>query len=301
MGRPAFEYRATQIRRVLWHVLILNWAVAAAKISLGLWTHSMVIIADGIHSLSDGASNIVGLIGMSIAANPADKSHPYGHRKFETIAAFIISFSLFFASISILEECMRQFFKPVRAEVNALSFVVMGLTLVVNGGVAWWEKRKSRELKSDLLAADAFHTFSDVFVTLSVLLALAGLHFGLKRLDTIVALGIALFIAWIAVRILINSSHVLADHSMIDASQIHSIVMKIDGVEDCHEIRSRGRPDDTLVDLHILVDPKMSVAESHQLANIIERDIRLVFEGVTEVLIHIEPTDHDHTELENLS
>ena len=258
----------------------------------------MVIIVDGIHSLSDGASNIVGLVGISIASHPANKKHPYGHRKYETIASLIISFSLFFTSISIVRECVRQFMSPVRAEATALSFVVMGVTLAVNFGVAIWERREGRKAQSDLLIADSWHTFSDIFVTLSVFAALIGIHMGWKRADTFVSLGIAVFIAWIALQILVRSSQVLSDKAVLEEADVKKIAMKTPGVLDCHEIRSRGRLDDASVDLHVLVDPKMSVEQSHQLANVIERDIRQAFRGVTEVLVHIEPLHHDHTELE---
>lgn len=267
------------------------------KIGWGFFTRSMVVVADGIHSLSDGASNIVGLVGMSIASHPADPRHPYGHRKYETIASLVISFTLFFVTISILKGSIRQLFRPVDTEVNAVSFGVMGITLGVNGFTAWWERRKGAELRSDLLIADSWHTFSDVFVTASVLAALLGIGMGLRFLDSAVAIGIAVFIAFIATRILRSSIEVLSDHAALDEKAVRAVVMGIGGVRGCHEIRSRGRQDDIRVDLHILVDPRMSVEESHRIANLIERDIRGRVLGVSGVLVHIEPSHHDHKEL----
>lgn len=291
------EKRAHQIKQVLGLVLFLNGLVAIIKIALGVWTRCMVIVTDGIHSLSDGASNIIGLVGISIAAHPADKSHPYGHRKYETIASFIISFSLFFAAIMIIKECVKKILHPVAPEVNVFSFGVMGITLIVNGFAAYWERKKGEELKSDLLIADSWHTSSDIFVTCSVLIALIGISMGWPLLDGVVSLGIGLFIGWIAVGILVRSSDVLSDHAMLDDQAVREIVMRIEGVRDCHEIRSRGRPDDIRVDLHILVDRRMTVETSHQLANIIEKSIRENFIGISDVLVHIEPEHHDHREL----
>ena len=288
------EERARSIKAVLWVVLLLNWSVAAMKIVLGLWTSCTVIVADGIHSLSDGASNIIGLVGISIASHPADRGHPYGHRKFETLASLVISFALFFAAASILKECVNQFFRPVQAEVSAYSFGVMGITLVVNAFTAMYERRRGKQLKSDLLTADAWHTFSDVFVTLSVFAALIGIWLGWRRLDTFISVGIAFFIGSIALRILMRSMDVLADRAVIEEDAIRRIVMGIAGVEDCHEIRSRGREDDMRIDLHILVAPQMSVEKSHGVSNVIEKELRARFD----VLVHIEPLHHDHTELE---
>ena len=294
----ADDKRTHNIKQVLWVVLALNGFVATLKIILGLWTRCMVIVVDGVHSLSDAASNIIGLVGVSMASHPADKSHPYGHRKFETIASFIISFSLFFAAITIAKQCLFKLFNPTQPEVNILSFSVMGLTLGVNGFTAFWEKKRGRELKSDLLIADSWHTFSDIFVTCSVLIALVGIRIGVPIFDSIISLGIAVFIGWIAVKILIRSSDVLSDRAMVDDQWVKDLVMRTNGVLDCHEIRSRGRPDDIRIDLHILVNSQMSVERSHQLANFIERDLRHNIKDVTDVLVHIEPSHHDHKELE---
>lgn len=293
------EPRFRKIRFVLWVVLALNWAVAALKIVVGVYTHCMAMVTDGIHSFSDGASNIVGLVGMSIAANPADEDHPYGHSKFETIAALIIAFSLFFAAATVVEEGARRLFDDSSPEVNAISFAVMLVTLAVNAFTAWWERKKAMALKSDLLSADAWHTFSDLFVSLSVLVALVAIKAGAFWLDEAVSLGIGAFIAWIAVQILRRSLDVLSDHVALDKKAVRDVVMGIQGVSDCHEIRSRGRQDDVRIDLHVLVDPEMSVEESHKLANLIELSLRQFMAGVTDVLVHIEPMHHDHRELEN--
>jgi len=180
-----YQERSRQVKKVLWIELVLNLLIAIGKIVLGLWTRCTVIFADGVHSISDGASNIVGLVAMSIASHPADKTHPYGHRKFETIASLIISISLFIAAIIIVKESIANLINPVTPDVNVFSFAIMALTLVFNVGIALWERKRGRELKSDLLIADSWHTFSDIFVTISVLVALIGIKMGYHRLDAI--------------------------------------------------------------------------------------------------------------------
>lgn len=286
--------RASRVARVLWVTLGLNWLVAVLKIAFGLATHCMVIAADGFHSFSDGTSNIVGLIAIYIAGNPADSDHPYGHQKYETLAAVGIAFFLFIVSFGILREAILAFIHPKVPEVSVASFVVMGITLLVNLFVVWYERKKGKELRSELLLSDSWHTLSDIFVTVSVLIALVGISFNIHRLDAIFSLGIATFIIVTAIGILKRSMDVLVDKAVIDTAKIDDIVRRVHGVKDCHEIRTRGRSDDVYVDLHVLVDPQMTVNDSHRLANIIERSIREGIFGVHDVVVHIEPITHDH-------
>ncbi|MBI4353544.1 MAG: cation transporter [Candidatus Omnitrophica bacterium] len=289
--------RWRQIAAVLWVTLLLNWAVALLKLLFGWATHCMVIVADGLHSLSDGTSNIVGLVGISLSKHPADHDHPYGHRKYETFAAVVISFFLFIVSFGVLRESVLGWVRQRTPEVNAMSFALMGLTLCVNLFVVVYERRKAFALKSDLLMSDSWHTLSDVFITLSVAAALVGIRLKVPRLDALFSFVIAFVIFSTAVRILKRGSDVLCDRAVLDTQKVEHIARRVEGVLDCHEIRTRGRVDDVYVDLHILVDPQMSVFASHGLANIIERDIKREIPGVTDVVVHVEPLSHDHEEL----
>ncbi len=291
--------RARKIAAVLWLTLFLNWSVALLKLALGFTTHCMVIIADGFHSLSDGLSNIVGLAGIRISAHPADVDHPYGHQKYETLASTVIAFFLFVVSYGILSHSVQAFLSPRVPEVTPLSFGVMALTLVINAFVARYERRKARELKSDLLSSDAWHTLSDVFITLSVFVALVCIYFKIRNLDAVFSFGIGAFIAVTAIGILKRGSDILCDKAVIDTRRIEEIVMRVDGVRDCHEIRTRGRQEEVYVDLHVLVDSDMTVQESHKLANIIENNIRKGILGVHDVVVHIEPVSHGHEEIED--
>jgi len=289
--------RVREVAVVLWVTLGLNWTVALLKLLLGLATRCMVITADGLHSFSDGTSNIVGLVGITISGHPADTGHPYGHRKYETFASVFISFLLFMVAFRIFLEAAVAFIHPRLPEVNAMSFAVMGFTFLVNIFVVWYERKKAGLLKSDLLLSDSWHTLTDIFVTASVLVALVGIHFKIPKLDSIFSIAIGGVIVWTAMGILKKSSDVLCDKSVIKAERIEKIVRAVAGVRDCHEIRTRGRVDDAYVDLHVLVDNAMTVSESHRLANVIEHDIRAGIPGVSDVVVHIEPVSHEHEEL----
>ena len=289
--------RARQVATVLWITLVLNWTVSLLKLVFGFATQCMVIVADGIHSFSDGTSNIVGLIAIYIAGHPADRDHPYGHQKYETLAAVIISFFLFAVSFGIIREAIVSLARPKATEVNALSYLLMGGTFFVNLFVVWYERKKGKLLKSDLLLSDSWHTMTDIFITLTVVAALVGISFHIPYLDSIFSIIIATIIVVIAIGILKRSSDVLVDKAVVEAEKIDKIVRRIDGVRDCHEIRTRGRLDDVYVDMHVLVDSQMSVLDSHRLANIIEHNIRKEIPAVHDVVVHIEPVSHGHEEV----
>ncbi len=291
--------RARQVGVVLWVVLVLNWLVALVKLLLGLATSSMAIFADGLHSFTDGASNIIGLVAVSIASRAPDHKHPYGHQKYETLASTGIAVLLFMVALRIYKEGILGLFHEKKPEISAVTFILMGFTFLVNLFVVWYEKKKAREFKSEILTSDSWHTMTDIFVTLSVLLALVGIRLNIPKLDAIFALIIATVIVVTALGILKRGTDILTDKAVFDESLIDKIVRQVDGVRDCHEIRTRGKADDVYVDLHVLVDNQMTVLASHHVANLIEKKIRQEIPGVHDVVVHVEPISHGHEELEN--
>jgi len=258
-------------------------------------TQSGSMFADGIHSFSDGASNIIGMIGIWVASNPPDEDHPYGHQKYETFSALAISTFLFVVCFFIIKGAITRFFHPVVPEVTSLSFVVMIVTMFVALGVTLYERRVAKELKSDLLMSDALHTQTDVLTSLAVIVALIGTRMGFPIVDPIVSLVIAAVIGWAAFGIIKESSDVLCDKVVLDEKEIKRVAMTIPGVKDCHEVRTRGRKDYIYVDLHILVDSTLSVEAAHEIANNIEDTIKEKIQGVFDVFVHIEPLSHHHS------
>src|SRR3989338_7622018 len=224
--KPALSLtaRTKRIAFVLWLTLFLNWLVSLLKITLGLWTHCMVITADGVHSLADGASNIVGLIAIYFSGRPADDSHPYGHRKYETFAALMIAVFLIAVAGGILREAIQGFIRPRTPEVSLLSFGLMAFTLLVNVFVVVYERKKWTLLKSEFLISDSQHTLTDIFVTLSVFVALLGILFKVPFVDSLFSGAIAGFIVLTSVRILKRTSDVLCDRAVIETERIETIV-----------------------------------------------------------------------------
>ncbi|BAS27821.1 cation diffusion facilitator family transporter [Limnochorda pilosa] len=277
------------IRRVLWVVLLLNWAVASAKLLVGSWIRSASMVADGFHSFSDGASNVVGLVGVSMAAQPSDPEHPYGHKKFETFASLVIGFMLVFVLIEIVRSAAVRVLHPLHPEVSVASLVVMAVTMVVNAGVSTYERRAGRRLGSDVLISDSAHTASDVLVSVSVLGTLVAARLGYPRLDTFMTFVVAGFIGRAAWQILRHAFAVLGDTVALPEASLRQVVLEVEGVLACDQIRSRGRPDDIKVDAVIRVDPALDVDRAHAIADAVEARVRASFPGVTDVVVHVEP------------
>ena len=285
------EDRFQRIRRILVYILILNWGVSAAKLIYGWLTRSASMTADGFHSFADGSSNIIGLVGIWIASRPIDENHPYGHKKYETLTAVGISALLFLVCINVVREGIVRFLHPVVPEVTVKSFLVMGITLAINVAVMIYETRMGKAMKSDILTSDALHTRADILTSSSVIVTLVGIKLGYPILDSIASLLIAIFIAYAGVDILKESSRVLSDGVAIRIYEIERVVLSIKGVKECHQIRSRGRPDDIHIDLHVLVDPNMDVHKAHHLSYAIENKIKRDIRGVTDVVVHMEPME----------
>ncbi len=287
----SLEEHYNRIKRVLIWILILNWAVAGAKILYGLLTHCASMAADGFHSLADGASNIVGLIGISLASQPRDADHPYGHKKYETFFSLCIAGLLAIVCLELIQEGIKRIYNPVIPKIDSISFVVMLVTLSINFLVMNYEYKKGQLLQSDILVSDSMHTRADIFTSLSVIITLILIKSGYPTfLDPIVTIIIALFIARAAFRIVQQSSRVLCDTAVIvDVKRIVDIVLSIEGVKTCHKIRTRGRPDDIYIDLHVQVNPGMHIDKAHKISYMIEEAIKKNIPEVTDVVVHMEP------------
>jgi len=281
--------RSNEIRKVLVGVLILNWLVAIAKLAVGYWIKSSSMVADGFHSFSDGSSNIIGLVGIGLASKPVDKDHPYGHKKYETFTSIGIAILLFLVCFNVFHNSLERLRNPIAPTINIYSFIVMITTIAINIGVMRYEFRKGRQIKSDILVSDSMHTRADILTSLSVIAALIAAKLGYPIIDVIVSIIIVFVIGYAAFGILREASTVLCDSAVIDIKKIESFVKSIDGVIECHKVRTRGRADDIHIDLHVLVRHTMHIDKAHDLSYKIEDAIKKEFPGVTDIVVHLEP------------
>ena len=283
------ENYSGQVRKVLIWTLILNLAVAFAKAMYGYMTNSIAMTSDGLHSFFDGVSNVVGLVGIWIASHPPDDKHPYGHKKYETLFTIIIAVMIFATCFQILKKVYQSFYEDHKAVVTQTSFIVMLLTIGVNIFVMLYESRKGKRLGSVFLVADAMHTKSDIFVSLSVIISLIFTKLGYYLVDTIAGVIITIFIARIGYEILKSASDILVDTICIDTAAVEVVVNSVDGVRGCHDIRTRGSVNSVYLDLHALVDRNLSTEKAHRIADNIEEKIKEEFPSVVDIVVHIEP------------
>lgn len=290
--RVGKDGRSAKVKGVLWLILGLNLAVAAGKLLYGLRIGSVSMQADGFHSTFDGTSNVVGLVAMWLASRPADADHPYGHSKYETYASAVIGAMLVLAAWEIGSQAVGRLIgggEPPRVDLG--SFVVMGVTLAINVFVSWYEGRRGRELKSDVLIADAAHTGSDILVSVGVMIGLGLVMLGFPLADPVIALLVAGAILWTAWGVFKQATSILSDTARLALSNVCDVALAVEGVLGCHGIRTRGLSHQVHVDLHIQVDGQATVACGHAIAERVEREICEKIPGVVDVIVHLEPMD----------
>lgn len=288
----------SSVKRVLVIVLVLNIAVALAKMIYGYLTNSLSMVSDGFHSLFDGTSNVIGIIGITIASRPPDKIHTYGHEKFETFASLGIAFLLFITCFEILQSALGRFYNPETPDITLLSFLVMGTTLLINLAVSQYEKNQGKRLGSSILVADSKHTRSDVYVSIAVILGFIAIQMGFPIVDPIIAVIIAIIIARMGIQIIKNSSSVLLDSAPLDEEKIRNIVASIPQVRDSHKIRSRGLTSHIYVDLHVTLEACSSVEEAHEIAHLVEDKLKSSIPGIEDVVVHVDPCNDENNKKE---
>jgi cation diffusion facilitator family transporter len=280
------------VRRILIIIFVLNISVALLKGVYGLATNSLSMSADGLHSLFDSTSNIIGLVGISIASRPPDKEHPYGHAKFETFASVGIAVILFASCFQLILAAVGRFQNPSVPEVTAFSFGIMGFTLAINIGVSAYEYILGKRLKSSVLVADSMHTRSDVYASVGVILGLVAVKMGYPLADPFIALIICGLIIITGLEIIKDSSSVLLDKAPLEERVIVDLAMSLDGVCTCHRVRTRGMAGEIYVDLHIGVDSSLSIDAAHKVSKDVEHKIKNKIAGVKDVVVHLEPRDY---------
>ena len=285
--------RAAQVSAVLYRVLFLNLIVAAAKIVLGVTTGAVSVLSDGFHSLTDTASNVVGIIGVRIAGAPPDDDHPYGHRKFETMASLGIMVFLLLVLREVLSAAWERLQTGGEPSINTLTFVVMGATFTVNLGVVFYERSAGRRLQSEVLLADATHTVSDLMTSATVMVALIGVKLGYLWLDPLAALVVAVFIAYACWEIFNSTTGILADRFVIPEHAILEVVKTVPEVIGSHHVRTRGSNDFVFLDLHIWMDADMPLDRAHSISHVVKDRLMARFPQIKDAIIHIEPPPHD--------
>jgi cation diffusion facilitator family transporter len=285
--------RYAEVVRILRRVLYLNLAVALAKIALGYSTGTVSILSDGFHSLTDSASNVVALVGVSIAQRPPDANHPYGHRKYETMASVGILIFLIIVLVQVLATAVSRFLYGGTPRVFPEGIGIMTVTLAVNIFVVVYEQRAGRRLQSEVLTADARHTRSDVLTSVAVLGALVGVWLGYPILDPLAAVLVAGFIGHAGWQIAKDASRILSDEIVIDEVEVRDVLRGVPDVLGCEKIRTRGSADHAFLDLHLWLHPETPLRVAHHTSHLAKDRLMARFPQLVDVVIHIEPPPSD--------
>ncbi len=283
------DSRYREVRRVLLRILLLNLAVALTKVAFGHLTGSISILSDGFHSLTDGASNVVALVGLRLANKPPDANHPYGHRKFETLAAAAVALFLLVIVVEIAQLAFARFRTGGAPSVTAASFAIMFATLAINIAVVRFERGAGRRLSSELLLADARHTQSDVLTSIAVIAALAGSAIGYPILDPLAAVVIIGFIGYAGFTIARDAAKILSDAIVISEDDVRRVVQSVPTVLGCHHIRSRGSADHVFLDLHVWLDGATPLTDAHAVSHQVKDLLMERYPQIADAIIHIEP------------
>ena len=282
--------RYAAVARVLLHVLLLNLLVAIAKIVFGYASGAISILSDGFHSLTDAASNVAGLVGVRAARQPPDEDHPYGHRKYETVAAAAVTVFLLLLVIEVLRNAINHLTgRSQPHEISIASFVVMLVTVAINLIVVAYETREAERLGSEVLLADATQTRGDVWSSLTVIAALVGARLGLPILDPIAALVVAGFIGYAGYEVARATTGILSDRIVISDADLERVVMSVPGIIGCEKIRTRGSADHVFLDLHVWMPPDMRLDDAHDLSHVVKDRLMARYPQIADAVIHIEP------------
>ncbi len=279
----------TEVRKVLIITLLLNVFVMGLKALVGYWTGSLSLMADALHSVTDSANNVLGLVAIKFSSPLPDREHPYGHNKFEAVGALGIAAFLGIACFEIVQGAVERIIKggePVRVSPPELWLLL--IVLGVNIFVAFYERNVGRRVGSSILVADATHTMSDVWVTISVIGGLIGVWLGYQLLDVLLAFPVALLVFWSGWSVLKENLPWLVDQMAIAPETIHTITVSVPGVLNCHDIASRGVIGrQVFIEMHLIVDAR-DVETAHNITEEVERQLEQRFSPVR-ILIHVEP------------
>lgn len=287
------EERDRLVRRVLWIEGLLNAAVAGTKATVGLATGSAAILGDAVHSLADLSNNGVALVATRLAAAPPDREHPYGHRKFETLAVFGLGTLLAVLALEMVLHALGG--EPRQIVTHGWSLALMLGVLAVNLAVTLWEHRWARRLESEILRADARHTLADVLITLAVIASWQLAASGLPWLDPLATLAMAALVLFLAWDLFQRAIPVLVDRSPLDPDEVRAALAGVSGVRSTQRVRSSGAAANARVDIVVSVDGELSTQESHEIADRIETILaeRLAVKDVT---VHVEPDPKERVE-----
>lgn len=274
----------------------INLVLSVVKIIAGVLGHSQSLVADGIHSLSDLLSDLLVLLAGRRASQGPDRDHPYGHARYETVATLVLGLLLVAVAVGIAWDSTERLFQPTALlKPEPLTLLAALASILIKEWLYWWTLGYAKRAKSDLLRANAWHHRSDAVSSVVVLIGIAGTMAGLVYLDAIAAVVVAIMIAKIGWEVGWEAINELVDTGLESErlSAVKHTIRSVGGVRDIHMLRTRRYAGQVSADVHVLVDPLVSVSEGHMISLLVEHRLKHDIDEITDVTVHIDPEDDD--------
>ena len=290
------QQRYNKVRKVTLIGSAVDFLLGITKILVGWVAHSQALIADGIHSLSDLATDFIVLYAAKHAHKEADENHPYGHGRIETLATVGLGVTLVIIAGGIAYDAVLRLNNPDELlQPGLLALVVAAVSVVAKEWIYHYTINVARYLRSDMLMANAWHSRSDAITSVVVVIGIAGAMFEYPYLDAVAAVAVAVMIAKIGVDLVRTSSKELID-TALEPQEIDTIrghISSVSGVRAMHMLRSRKSAGDAFIDVHIQVDPRLSVSDGHQVGETVRRQLMDKVDIVSDVTVHIDPENDE--------
>jgi len=280
---------------------IANAILVIFKFVAGILANSAAMLADAVHSLSDFITDVIVLVFVKISNKPKDKSHDYGHGKFETLATLIIGVALMFVGVMIFYNGAVKIYGSVwlgeqLESPGMLAFWAAIVSILVKEAVYQYTARKGKKLNSQAVVANAWHHRSDAFSSIGTALGIGGAIFLGEKwriLDPIAAVVVSVFIIGIAIKLFIHSLNELLEKSLPDEveNEIVAIAESFKMVENVHDLRTRGIGNNIAIEMHVLMDGNLTLKATHDTTEAIEEKLREKFGAKTHIAIHVEPLE----------
>lgn len=275
--------------------IIANFILVGIKVYAGLLSKSQALIADGIHSLSDLFSDIIVLFGLKYGIKDADENHPFGHGRIETLSSMTIGILLIGAGVGIVYNSVVGLYEHKISEPTLFTLTIAGVSILIKEAMYWYTYLVGKKIKSVLLVANAWHHRTDALSSVAVLIGIGGVYINPNwyLADTLASLFVTYFIlrvggemVWQALKEVVDTA---PDKEILD--EIKSIAQNIDGVLDAHDIHARYLGGQIHSEIHIVVDPEITVSQGHNLAKAVEFAVIEKVEDLVRVIVHVDPED----------
>jgi cation diffusion facilitator family transporter len=290
------DSRYREIRKVTLIGSAVDLSLGVAKLIFGFLANSQALIADGVHSLSDLATDFMVLFAAKHGSRDADEQHPYGHGRFETLATVALGVALIVVAGGIAWDAVARLFHPEELlQPGVWALLVAAISVVAKEWTYHYTMHLARRLKSNMLKANAWHSRSDAVSSVVVMIGVGGTMAGLEYLDSVAAVLVGAMIAKIGWDLVWQSVHELVDAALAPerVDVIRQEILGVGGVRELHMLRTRMMGGEALVDVHVIVDSKLSVSEGHYIGETVRKRLIDGVDEVADVMVHVDPEDDE--------